>query len=281
MEHNTFIEKNTAQKNLALCLEKLETNLDKISLAILNENKTYLQKDSYQLIAKLLTPKNSWERMLYQELIQTCYQLELKCHNTSNLFLRSFISHAYNHIKNENQTHKSVVEHNQREGSRYLQNILQKCYPASPSQIDCIINEITNDKHMAVAVKEAIKLAGIEGNILLEEHDQANTIVELQFGYNFKVYPFKGFIPQFGTWSRSNTKVLLVDGMIEKVSELDKVLTKSFETKTPMVLIAQEFTAIPIATHGSDIFTSPFSKVCLRVLHYMSGVNTLSSWTSK
>ena len=41
--------------------------------------------------------------------------------------------------------------------------------------------------------------------------------------------------------------------------------------------IAQEFTAIPIATHGSNIFTSPFSKVCLRVLHYMSGVNTLSS----
>ena len=276
MQHNTFIEKNNTQKNLALCLEKLETNLDKISLAISTENKTYLQKDSYQLIAKLLTPKNSWERMLYQELIQTCYQLELKCHNTSNLFLRSFISHAYNHIKNENQTHKSVVEHNQIEGSKYLQNILQKCYPASPSQIDCIINEITNDKHMAVAVKEAIKLAGIEGNILLEEHDQANTIVELQFGYNFKVYPFKGFIPQFGTWARNNTKVLLVDGMIEKVSELDKVLTKSFETKTPMVLIAQGFSEEVIATLHANNNRGSFDIMPIRLEQSLEALNMLN-----
>jgi hypothetical protein len=33
--------------------------------------------------------------------------------------------------------------------------------------------------------------------------------------------------------------------------------------------IAQELTAILIATHGSNIFTNPLSKVCLRVPHYM------------
>ena len=276
MQHNTFIEKNTTQKNLALCLEKLETNLDKISLAISNENKTYLQKDSYQLIAKLLTPANAWERMLYQELIQTCYQLELKCHNTSNLFLRSFISHAYNHIKNENQTHNSVVEHNQREGGTYLQSILRACYPASSKQVDGLIDDITNDKHMAVAVKEAIKLAGIEGNILLEEHDQANTVVELQLGYNFKVYPFKGFIPQFGTWSRSNAKMLLVDGMIEKVSELDKVLAKSFETKIPLVFIAQGFSEEVIATLHANNTRGNFDIIPIRLEQSLEALNMLN-----
>jgi len=46
------------------------------------------------------------------------------------------------------------------------------------------------------------------------------------------------------------------------------------ECGTIYYYIAQELTAILIATHGSNIFTSPFSKVCLRVLHYMSGENT-------
>lgn len=276
MQHNTFVEKNNTQKNLTACLEKLEKNLSKITLAITTENQTYLQKDSYQLVAKLLTPTNPWERMLYQELIQTCYQLELKCYNTSNLFLRSFISHAHQHIKNENLTHKQVVEHNQEERTKYFKSILRACYPTNSNQIDCLIDDITSDKHMSAAVKEAIKLAGIEGNILLEEHDQTNIVVELQFGYNFKVYPFKGFIPQFGTWTRSNAKVLLVDGMVEKVSELDKVLTKSFETKIPLVFIAQGFSEEVIATLHANNSRGGFDIMPIRLEQSLEALNMLN-----
>lgn len=276
MHHNTFIEKNITQKNLVSCLEKLETNLDKINLAISTQNQTYLQKDSYQLVAKLLTPENPWERMLYQELIQTCYQLELKCHNTSNLFLRSFISHAHQHIKNETITHKEVVEHNQEEAPKYLQTILRSCYPANPEQVSNIIDQVTNDTYMATAVKEAVKLAGIEGNIVLDEHDQPNTIVELQFGYNFKVYPFKGFIPAFGTWLRNNVKMLLVDGMVEKVSELDKILVKSFETKMPMVFIAQGFSEEVIATIHANNSRGGFDIMPIRLEQSLEALNMLN-----
>lgn len=276
MTHNTFIEKNSTQKNLVSCLEKLENNLDKITLAISSQNQTYLQKDSYQLIAKLLTPENSWERMLYQELIQTCFQLELKCHNTSNLFLRSFISHAYEHIKKENVTHNQVVEHNQEEGEKYLQTILRSCYPANPEQVDNIIDQVTDDTYMATAVKEATKLAGIEGNIVLDEHDQPNTLVELQFGYNFKVYPFKGFIPQFGTWLRNNVKMLFVDGMIEKVSELDKILAKSFETKVPLVFIAQGFSEEVIATIHANNSRGGFDIMPIRLEQSLDALNMLN-----
>jgi chaperonin GroEL (HSP60 family) len=129
---------------------------------------------------------------------------------------------------------------------------------------------------MAVAVKEAIKLAGIEGNILLEEHDQANIIVELQFGYNFKVYPFKGFIPQFGTWATSNAKVLLVDGMVEKVSELDRVLTKSFETKMPLVLIAQGFSEEVIATLHANNSRGSFNIMPIRLEQSLEALNMLN-----
>jgi hypothetical protein len=276
MNCNTFVDKNTTQKNLVSCLEKLQSNLDKIDLAISTQNQTYLQKDSYQLIAKLLTPENSWERMLYQELIQTCFQLELKCHNTSNLFLRSFISHAYQHIKSENVTHKEVVEHNQEEAAKYLQRILRCCYPANSKQVSDIIDQVTDDTYMATAVKEAVKLAGIEGNIVLDEHDQPNTLVELQFGYNFKVFPFKVFIPQFGTWLRNDVKMLLVDGMVEKVSELDKLLSKSFETKIPLVFIAQGFSEEVIATIYANNSRGGFDIMPIRLEQSLDALNMLN-----
>lgn len=274
--HNTFIEKNTTQKNLVSCLEKLENNLDKVTLAISNQNKTYLQKDSYQLIVKLLTPSNSWERMLYTELIQSCFQLELKCQNSSILFLKAFISHAYQHIKNENVTHKEGVEHNQREGALYLQRILRTCYPASSQQISNLIDDYTNDLCMSTAIKEAINLSGIEGNIVLEEHDQSNILVELQFGYNFKLFPFKGFIPQFGTWQRSNAKVILVDGMIEQVSEIDKILAKSLDTKVPLVFIAQGFSEEVIATLHSNNTRGSFDIMPIRLEQSLDALNMLN-----
>lgn len=276
MNHNTFVEKMSTQKNLLQTLQKLENNLDKITLAISQQNQTYLQKNSYQLIAKLLTPENPWERMLYQELLQTCFQLELKCHNTSGLFLRSFISHAYHLVKKENITHKEVVEHNQGEGGKYLQTILKSCYPATSQLVSDLIDDITADLYIATAVKEATKLAGIEGNIVLEEHDQPNTLVELQFGYNFKMYPFNGFIPQFGTWLRSDVKILLVDGMVERVSELDKILSKSFETKIPLVFIAQGFSEEIIATLHANNTRGGFDIMPIRLEQSLDALNMLN-----
>lgn len=60
---NIFVEKETLEFNLLKTLDKLENSLNKIELAI-NQNKTYLQKDSYQLLVNLMTPENNWERML-------------------------------------------------------------------------------------------------------------------------------------------------------------------------------------------------------------------------
>ena len=57
---NIFVEKETLEFNLLKTLDKLENSLNKIELAI-NQNKTYLQKDSYQLLVNLMTPERSEE----------------------------------------------------------------------------------------------------------------------------------------------------------------------------------------------------------------------------
>jgi hypothetical protein len=66
--------------------------------------------------------------------------------------------------------------------------------------------------------------------------------------------------------------VQLCSNMVETVLNMfrpNNVIIPDTKYGTIYYYIAQELTAILIATHGSNIFTNPFSKVCLRVLHYM------------
>jgi len=276
METNTFYEKKITQKCFLNAVEKVEFNVDKISLAISNQNQTYLQKNSYQLISQLLTPSNSWERVLYQELIQMCFQLELKCQNSSHMFLKAFIALAKEYSKQDNLKHIELVEHNQKEGSKYLKQILNTCYPATKKDIENLIDNISTDVIVATTIKEATKLAGIEGNIVVEDYNGSNITVELQFGYNFKVSPFKGFIPSFGSWMRSNSKVLLVDGLIEKVSEMDNILRKSFDTKIPLILVAQGFSEEVVATLHANNSRGGFDILPLRLEQSLDTINMLN-----
>lgn len=275
LKSNIFVEKEELESSLLKTLDKLENNLNKIELAI-NQNKTYLQKDSYQLLVNLMTPENNWERMLFGELLTMCFKLELKCHGSSIYFLRAFSTFAREYRNNGETLYTKLVEHNQEERERYLKLILKSCYPANQDEIDHFVSSVVEDKTIETIVKEAIGLAGIEGNIVVEEADIQNNIVELQFGYNFAVDPFKGFIPQFGTWTETNLKVLLVDGMIEKVSELDKVLMKCYETKIPLMIVAQGYSEEVIATIYTNTSRGNFNVMPLRVQQSLEALNMLN-----
>ena len=274
MKHNCFEDKKTIQKNLLQSLEKLENMMDKITLAI-NEEGMYLQGNSYQLIANLLNPTTPTERLLFQELIQTCFQLEFKSQYSSSYFLRAFIAFGREYVKHDNLRHMDLVEDNHKEGERYLKSILPTIYPTTPAMISSLIDKVAGDVVVATTVKEAIRLAGIEGNIVVEENEQTNVSVELQFGYNFKVNPYRGFIPQFGTWLRNNVKVLLVDGMIEKVSELDKILSKSYQTKVPLLMLAQGYSEEVIATLHSNNSRGTFDILPVRLEGNLDSLNML------
>jgi hypothetical protein len=274
-KNNIFVGKEELEFNLLKTLDKLENNLNKIELAI-NQNKTYLQKDSYQLLVNLMTPENKWERLLFSELLTMCFKLEIKCHGSSVYFLRAFSAFAREYKNNGETLYTKLVEHNQEERERYLKLILRSCYPAKQEEVDSFIASVAVDPVVETIVKEAVSLAGIEGNIVIEEADIQNNIVELQFGYNFAVDPFKGFIPQFGTWIENNLKVLLIDGMIEKVSELDKVLLKSYETKIPLLIVAQGYSEEVIATIYTNTSRGNFNVMPIRVQQSLEALNMLN-----
>jgi hypothetical protein len=270
-----FVEKETVESGFLRAITKLETNIERVEMAI-NHNRTYLQKNSYQLLVNLMNPENEWERILFSELMTMCFQLELRCHGSSIYFLRSFTSFAREYVKGERETFTSLVEHNQEEKKKYLDLLLSTCTPATQQDIDGIIDTIAEDSISATITKEAVALAGIEGNIVVDDGEVPNSLVELQFGYNFPVDSFKGFLPHMGTWSCSDIKVLLIDGMIEQVSELDKVLSKCWETQTPLLLVAQGFSEEVIATIYTNTSRGNFNVMPLRLQQSLEALNMLN-----
>ena len=158
LKNNIFVEKEELEFNLLKTLDKLENKLNKIELAI-NQNKTYLQKDSYQLLVNLMTPENNWERLLFSELLTMCFKLEIKCHGSSIYFLRAFSTFAKEYQRKEKVSYSKLVEDNQRERERYLKLILKNCHPAKQEDIDKFVSSVTSDSIIETTVKEAVNLA--------------------------------------------------------------------------------------------------------------------------
>lgn len=275
---NMFVEKETAERALFRAVEKLDDNLDKIKLAI-NQNRTYLQENSYQLLVNIMSPENPWERMLYSELLLACFQLELKCHGTSAYFLKAFLSFARQLMQqHENKpSYSSLVEHNQEEGERYLKYLVQRCRPSTPACVNELIRSMSQeDPSAGSASSEAISLAGLEGTVVVEEGDGQALTVELQFGYNFPVDTFRGFVTDFGTVTKTDVKVLLVDGMIESVSEMDKVFRRCYETKLPLMIVAQSFSEEVIATIYSNTTRGGFDVLPVKLQQSLEALNMLN-----
>jgi hypothetical protein len=67
-----------------------------------------------------------------------------------------------------------------------------------------------------------------------------------------------------------------VDGLVDKVSELDKILAKSFETKIPLMIIAQGFSEEVIATLHSNNFRNNFDIMPVRLESSLETLNLLN-----
>ncbi len=115
------------------------------------------------------------------------------------------------------------------------------------------INSTTKtNQDLIKAVYEAIVLAGLEGKIYIEPtyNKQSNYIVEMKNGYTFKsLEPFEFMLANKNkVWSKTQVKVLLVNGIIEEVAEIDHLLNKAYEYKQPLVMITLGYSEEVAAT---------------------------------
>ena len=254
METNTtFLPQKALHQQLLLEIENIDIIFSKIDL-VLNEDLYSLEKDSYHFVAKMLmqlTNNNRSSKTFAASLFQDVYRTEITSASAGYIafmFGKSFAKYLIqSDIKNKNTTE---LQNELKVAVEYFKRLLVEF--TKISRVEDVRNIIIAccgaDDDLATAIWEALQLSGLEGKIFIENGKQDHYIVEYKEGYVFDLNPFGFMLTNNKKWEAYDCKVLIVDGLVEKISELDHILTKNLETKQPMAIIAHGFSEEVVAT---------------------------------
>lgn len=253
----TFLSQNKMHAQLLNTIDDLESKYSKMNF-ILHENLYPLQKDSYHLIGKLLTqlcPIDKVSKAFCKLLFKNVYHGEVTSAGASHISFLFGIYFAKHLLRADlSVTNTDSLQIGLNKSLEALKASLRG-YTKFPNPIDVqktIGLVCGSDTILAEVIWEALQLTGIEGKIFVENGKQDEFIIELKEGYNFKLNPF-GFMLKNNSWNVRNCKVMVVDGLVEKVSELETILNKCLETQQSMAIFAHGFSEEVAATLKTNL----------------------------
>lgn len=277
MLHTSFRDRSSLLTALQEANLNIKEKLSKINIAM-SESLYPLEKNSYHFVTRMLKSNNRVERTLYSLIYTAAYQSELLSAGSSYVALLFATAFLDNLMKQEEEflnTNENdlVAEYNK--STQKLRDLITSV--SKPPSFELLEKHIGNvcggDKLLSQAILQALEIAGLEGKIHVADSVQPTYMVEMKAGYAFNLKPFKFFLNEVGIWEARNVKVLIVDGLLETVSELDKILNKSAETKIPMLLVAQGFSEEVVATLKMNTDRGAFNIIPVRLGVDLEGLN--------
>lgn len=125
---------------------------------------------------------------------------------------------------------------------------IQDCLVESSSKISLKrrigkndINKVIKNYHPTSKnlIKEALSLSSPKTFLKLEKSQFLNDRILPKENLTFSVPPVPGFIG--GEWIEEDVGILMIDGIVEDVSQIHHFLTEAFETKNPYILVARAY----------------------------------------
>lgn len=279
--YSTFTSKDSFHTELGEIVDSTSDIFSKIKRA-LNSDLCLTNKDSYHFVMDFVKPKTRIEHVLWSLIHRDIHQAEIISGNSAKItfmfameFLKELLKHEAELPKNETELFAmfdEVISH-------LKEHLQTKSQVASLEHMQQMISYICDgDKDLECAVLKSIETAGLEGKIFVESSTkQPNYIIESKSGYNFDLNPFsyllQGSINK--SWERRDVKVLIIDGLVEKISEIDQILNKAFEYKQPLVIIAHGFSEEVVATCKTNNDKGNFDVMPVRMHHDLSSINII------
>lgn len=215
-------------------------------------------------------------RMIKSQVLESAFKAEKSGPNSTKLFL-TIISTLIRDILEDLQSGMNIHEINENLDKYYedfLEEVKKEQTPANWENIVECVNNASKSKKISDMVLEAVQLAGLEGNIIPAGSPNGKYSVELVSGYNFPVTTYPLFTEEDnGRWGRGNVRVLIVDGIIERASELHKIFMEAHENKAPHLLVARGYGEEVIAT----IATNKSLDICpIRIPWELESINHIA-----
>lgn len=279
MTYSSFREKSVFLAEIQQANEKMKSLLGRIKVA-LSEQGYPLRKDTYHFLTRVLEPSNRAERTLFMLLFQSAYRSELLSAGSSYLavrFANEFIQELVKHPELLSRNEVELMAEYEELVADLNRQVTSISLPVTEEWMQQEIERICEDPILAEAVWQAISVSGLEGKIHVEDGTLPNYVVEQKSGYYFSVLkPFKFMLPKSGCWETQNVKVMLVDGILERVSELDKILNGAMQTKIPTLLVAHGFSEEVVATIKANVDYGKFNIMPVRLTSDLESLNVLN-----
>lgn len=267
---------------LAKVVEELWDNYHDAT-EIMTQNLVAVEASGYHFVSQLLKPpyKSRTKATFCSLLYKNVYNAELISAGAGEVTFATTVSFVRNYLQKDLE-----LPDNEAELTAKLNVGLEKLRLALKSASGSVSEKdlwltIANicgpsEKNLAAACWEAVKLAGLEGRVFVEDGKQQNYVVELKEGYTFDLKPYKFFLDNKGKWEARQCKVLVVDGFVEAVSEIDQLLNEAHDKKQPMALIAHGFSEEVVSTLYTNFQKKLLNVVPLRLMSDIDSLNVIN-----
>jgi len=131
---------------------------------------------------------------------------------------------------------------------------------------------MSDDHVLNDIIYEAVTLAGFKGNISIEKSLNSTASVELIEGYTFKHNPMTSLKPT----KLHRPKIILIDGYIESVSEINLLLQDAAEQRHQLILVSRGMHDDVITTCKVNRDRSTMHVYPIIIDFDLGGINTIS-----
>jgi chaperonin GroEL (HSP60 family) len=112
---------------------------------------------------------------------------------------------------------------------------------ATKKDILRFVNEATEHNITRLIIEEAFISIGITGKVFVENSKSDQTTIEIKDAYSFDVETFNDFFFDKSIWSHSLVSIIVIDGIIESVSEINNILENASKNVEPVIIVARGF----------------------------------------
>lgn len=152
-----------------------------------------------------------------------------------------------------------------------IKNISKYSYRPTWTELNDVLSHQISDAFLEKIVFESLELAGLEGRIFVDHSYNDITSVEKVNGYNFNVK-----LPIQVSETHNYAKVVVIDGMIETVSEVHHLLQKFSETKETLILVVRNLSDDVIHTLKVNKSKKTLNVIPVIVKYDFDGLNVLN-----
>ena len=245
------VERKNLKQEASQFLKNLEALTDiqerdsKVAFLMSNSPRT-----SGSILLSLLsyTPANRTENIFKQIVISHV----LKCEKTSAMSSSTMIKMLIELIKkSDNLTNLGA-----KDSEKTIRKDVEQIFVAiqekmSRPTLKTLENylRINFDKTTSSLVLESLKASGMSGKITFEHSNIPKPIIESNTSYIFEIEPDPNLLLQADfTLSKKDVSVLCIEGFIEKVSEIDVILSSLAERKGNAVIVCLGYSPEVVST---------------------------------